>query len=662
MRIIATFILSLFVVSLFSAPALRMKKKLTLEDGSKIEVIFMGDENAHYYVTADGYLVELSENGAYYVKTDRKLADVSAVSSKSSSMKRIGSQTSAPLKSIGSPNIPVVLVEFSDKKFEVAPTPSAVNNYYDLYCNGLNNGTNYTGAGSYGSIRDYFIAQSDSLFKPNFTVIGPITLSKNIAYYGANSGSSKDVNYASFRAEAITEAIRTNNVNWLDFDNDGNNTIDMVYFIYAGLGENVGGGENTLWPRESTASTTINGMVFSTSACCNELRPATYDEDGNVLTGMADGIGVMCHELSHALGLPDLYDTKGLEFGMDIWSIMDYGNYCGNGFYPVGYTGYERDFMGWRKAQLIEHPTTVRMSALEAGGLAYKIVNDANLNEYYILENRNSFGWDAMLSRKCGHGMIAVHIDYNSSAWASNTLNTDPKHQRMTIIAANNLWLNASHAQSSSEYFDALAGNPYPGITGNSELSNTSIPAAKVFSGGYMNKPICNIVEKDGVITFKFCPKGTLAAPDMSTIGNVESSMYRFTAFWPSVEEADTYTLELYSVDDENDYTFLFSLDSLSTTSKLISGLEPGKAYAYRVRAMADDYLDSPFSEYKDVRMKVDGIENTLFETDEDVVNVFSNQGVWLGAYHQKSLHTILNKGLYIIRNSKGYSAKVIIK
>ena len=148
----------------------------------------------------------------------------------------------------------------------------------------------------------------------------------------------------------------------------------------------------------------------------------------------------------------------------------------------------------------------------------------------------------------------------------------------------------------------------------------------------------------------------------MSTIGNVESSMYRFTAFWPSVEEADTYTLELYSVDDENDYTFLFSLDSLSTTSKLISGLEPGKAYAYRVRAMADDYLDSPFSEYKAVQMKVDGIENTLFETDEDVVNVFSNQGVWLGAYHQKSLHTILNKGLYIIRNSKGYSAKVIIK
>lgn len=662
MRFTATLILSLFVVSLFSAPALRMKKKLTLEDGSKIEVTFIGDENAHYYVTADGYLVEQSENGAYYIKTERKLSDVTTTFVKSSYMMRLGAQSSAPLKSIGSPKIPVVLVEFSDRKFEVAATSPEVNKYYDLYCNGLHNGTNYTGAGSDGSIRDYFIAQSDSLFKPEFTIIGPVTLSKAMAYYGANSGTRTDVNFATFRAEAIAEAMKIPNVNWSDFDNDGNSTVDMVYFIYAGLGENVGGGSDALWPKESTSSLTINGKVFSTSACCNELRPATYDEDGNILTTKADGIGVMCHELSHALGLPDFYDTQGLEFGMDMWSLMDYGNYCKNGYAPIGYTGYERDFMGWRKLQTLEEPSTIQMTALEADGFAYKVVNDANLNEYYILENRNEFGWDKTLSRSCGHGMVAIHVDYNASAWSSNKVNIDPNHQRMTIIAANNLWLNASHAQSASEYFEVLAGNPYPGITGNRELSNTSVPAAKVFTGGYMNKPIYNIVEQDGVITFKFRPRGTLSAPDMSTIGDVESSMFRFTASWPMVEEADNYTLELYSVENENDYSFLFSLDSLSTTSQLISGLEPGKMYAYRVRAMADDYLDSPFSEYKEVRMKVDGIEDAMLDADDDVVNVFSNQGIWLGTYHQKSLHSVLNKGLYIIRYNKGHSAKIIIK
>jgi M6 family metalloprotease-like protein len=119
----------------------------------------------------------------------------------------------------------------------------------------------------------------------------------------------------------------------------------------------------------------------------------------------------MCHEVSHSLGLPDQYDTNYRALGMSYWSLMDSGNYCNNGKTPCGYTSYERDFLGWRNLEILHESTTVRLKPLEQGGKGYKIVNEKNNDEYYILENRQPVGWDNGLV-KLGHGMLAMHVDY----------------------------------------------------------------------------------------------------------------------------------------------------------------------------------------------------------------------------------------------------------
>lgn len=322
MKILNTLIASLTAISVSAVPALKIKKKVMLANGTKIEVLFCGDEERSFYVTDDGFLVEPDATGTFYIKTEKKLEDEQGVTLLKHIRKRIGAQSTAAIRSIGSPKIPIILVDFNDSRFSVANTKEAINNYYNLYCNGTGMGNNYTEAGSTGSIKDYFVAQSDSLFQPEFIVIGPVTLSKSVSYYGANSGSQKDINYAEFRKEAIQIAMAENNIDWTTFDNDNNGTVDMVYFIYAGLGENAGGGPNTLWPKESTAQTVINGITFANSACCNEVQPAKADSEGNIIATKPAGIGVMCHELSHALGLPDFYDTRSVAFGMDMWSLM----------------------------------------------------------------------------------------------------------------------------------------------------------------------------------------------------------------------------------------------------------------------------------------------------------------------------------------------------
>lgn len=416
-------------------------------------------------------------------------------------LRRVGSQATAPLKSIGSPHIPVVLVQFSDLKFSVANTLPAINNYYYKFCNGNMNGTRYTGTKNYGSVRDYFIEQSDSLFLPEFEIIGPVTLDSAYAYYGRNSGARRDVNISTFFNQSVAKA-KAQYSGWDKFDNDGDGTVDMVFFIYAGEGENAQTDPNTIWPKEMLTSAVISGTKISCYAACNELY-------GNE----ADGIGVMCHEMSHALGLPDLYDTSNDNYGLDYWDLMDSGCYCDNAFYPCGYSSYEKDFMGWKQLEQLEYNKeyALRLLPLSEGGSGYKIVNSENSNEYYVLENRQNTGWDTYIARGTRdskrHGMLVMHVDYLPSRWRSNIVNVNYAHQYLTIVPADDELMSYTVVDTDSDYSKwvlSAQGDPFPGRTGRKTLFSNEQPVYT--ASGYLRQPITNIVEHDdGTITLNVC-------------------------------------------------------------------------------------------------------------------------------------------------------------
>ena len=92
---------------------------------------------------------------------------------------------------------------------------------------------------------------------------------------------------------------------------------------------------------------------------------------------------------------------------------MDQRNYAAEGYVPVGYSAYQRDFCGWRDLVVLDKKGDYSMKPLTQGGTAYKVVNDANPNEYYILENRKQAVWDTYLFNS---GMLVIHVDYNKSA------------------------------------------------------------------------------------------------------------------------------------------------------------------------------------------------------------------------------------------------------
>lgn len=438
---------------------------------------------------------------------------------------KVGSRKSAPLTCVGSPKVPVVLVQFADRPFHAAGTTSEeIVNSYNLFFNGKDNETVFKATRSRGSITNYFHDQSLGMFNPEFVVIGPITLDKGYAEYGKNNGSSKDSGIYSFYKEALSKSVKDLNIDWTQFDNDKNGSVDMVFFIHAGWGENTVSAydPDAIWAKESTTSMSVEAddgskVVFACYGVCAEARPRSSaqllsdSESGNFgTTGYnpenlaMDGIGVCVHELSHALGLPDFYDTRNVAFGMDLWSIMDYGEYGNNGYNPGGYTAYERDFMGWQELVELKDTCILNIPCFADGGCGYKIVNEANEDEYYVIENRQPKGWDDMVCSK-GRGLQVTHVDYTSNRWTGNSVNTDPNHQRMTIIAANNSYKGTNSASTSSEWMSTLAGNLFPYIEPSQSLTNTTVPADVVYAGEFMNKPLYDITQnEDSTVTVYF--------------------------------------------------------------------------------------------------------------------------------------------------------------
>lgn len=415
-------------------------------------------------------------------------------------IRRIGSQGTAPLKSGGSPKIPVVLVRFADLTFSVRDTDSELLEYYDLFFNGRMDGTLYAVSGGYGSVRDYFVQQSDSLFLPEFVIVGTVTLDNGYAYYGRNANGVRDTNKKVFYEEVMTEAVKLSG-DWSEFDNDGDGMVEAAVIIYAGEGENACTDPNTIWPKEVRAQTTVGGVAFDDLVLCNEL----FGEKG-------DGIGVVCHEFSHSLGLPDLYDvTSGSNYGLDYWDLMDSGNYNKNGYWPCGYSSYEKEFMGWTTLETLEYGKEYELELLplSEGGKGYKIVNPENEKEYYILENRQNTGWDKYIARsntsQRSHGLLVTHVDYDYYQWKANLVNSSQyDHQGICIVPADGELLSFNAIEQTDEglarWRESAQGDPFPGLTGRTSLLSNQQPVYT--ASQFLHLPITGIVEhEDGRIT-----------------------------------------------------------------------------------------------------------------------------------------------------------------
>ena len=513
-------------------------RMIRLADGTQVRAQLRGDEYGSYWQTADGacYTVKAGTD-SLFVKADLKqiLSDASVLRSAANAdrAKRLAQRNGAPAR-VGKPTGSylgkkkgiIIMVEFPEDDKISGFTGKFGTGYNQKYVNGYVNGpltTGHTRRGFVGTVKDYFLAQSNGQFELDFDVVGPYTLSKPMSYYGANSGNTNDIHRGAMVKEAVTLADA--DVNYADYDWTGNGYVDQVFILYAGKGEAAGGDASTIWPHESslTKSDARSSYVSQdTGADGNKVIVNTYACGPELLFASRAGIGTLCHEFAHCLGYPDMYDTsyKG-HYGMGYFDLMDLGSYNGDSHCPPNFTAYEKWFAGWITPTVLDKPATVmglRPQDVNYGE-TFVINNDYADNEYYLLENRqNTVGvWDKELPAS---GLQICHIDYDANVWEMNNINScinyssqygplyakyDSDHERITIFCAD----NDRHTDQDEGYKNTSYGDLYP-YNGNNELTDSSRPAARIYNyatGGskYMGKPITNITQNaDGTIDFDF--------------------------------------------------------------------------------------------------------------------------------------------------------------
>ena len=420
----------------------------------------------------------------------------------------------------------VVLVNFEDTVF-VSEDPKA---YYER----VFNETGYNGGVGAGCVADYYRDQSYGLCNLQFDIFGPYTVAHKAQPIENPTEKTRNYGQAALR-EALLQVVEgTQEMDFSVYDWNGDGKVEQVIFVYAGWPGNSGTKTyGHIWP---------NTSAFSTVTAKDGTKMSNYTASGEKWPTKSVyycGIGTICHEFTHSLGLPDIYPTanNSAYSVCDEWDLMDGGNFTNLGWCPPNLTPQEKMLLGWLTPIDLTEPTIITdLKPSAEGGEVYRIMHSDS--EYLLLENRQQRGWDLGAP---GKGLVIYHVDYDAAVWSGNRVNNDPDRLRFDLVHADNMdysewdfyidekglgrykkniYLNNRH----------LSTSPYPWTTDstdfvNSELTETSVPAPKMHEPNLdgemeLNKPITNIqMSEEGLVSFNFMVDAPSGIKDIQVSG-----------------------------------------------------------------------------------------------------------------------------------------------
>ena len=372
----------------------------------------------------------------------------------------------------------IILLEPSDVSFSMG---AQANKFYDEMVNAKNmTQISFGNYGSWtGSVRDYFYDNSMGAFDPHFDIVGPVKVSQASTTFRNNNRA------------AFNEALRKieYDIDYTQYDGDGDGVVDNICFVVAGYGSHSGNDEGLLWPHESSSlgdGGRYDGVRLDKYSCSTEMG-------GTPAYGYVDGIGTFCHEFTHVLGFPDLYDTDyekggGQTHDPGDWDLMASGSYLNRSRTPAGYGIFERYALGFANPQYITEVGNYTLNPLGESNEGFILRTPQN-KEYFIMENRQkSSKWDKYLP---GSGMLVTRVDSTTAyLWTTNKVNCNPAHMYYEMLRAGN-------TTSGSR-----ASDPFPGSAGVPVITNESSPSLVTWGGKQNSYSILDITSEGGVVNF----------------------------------------------------------------------------------------------------------------------------------------------------------------
>lgn len=459
-------------------------KKILVNAGDGIVYIrLLGDENNKRAETLDGYSL-IQKGGEWYFAdkdadgrlkpTDYKLSvsltedcrqflmsipkhlanNNSVVQSNFRSIEK----SSRNQDVFGNRKVLVILMQYKDLSLV-----KTLNDFNDLF-----NGIGYSIDGAQGSVCDFFTDVSYGQLQLICDIVGPFTSKYDRGYYGGNDRNGNDSHPEVLFEEAINQAAE--HVNLKDYDADGDGYVDNIHIIFAGHGEEAGASDDAIWSHEASfyQDYEIQGMKIDRYSCAPELR-------GNSGSGISR-IGPHCHEIGHALGAMDYYDTDygtdGEYIGTGDWDVMASGSWNNDGITPADFNPYVKAYdFGWitpkdlPSGNVIIHPSYINSEN-------YYILKSSYSTEYYLIENKSREKWGKGVP---GEGMLIFHI-HPDIASSGNNINSKAPQKCYVVCASSYTQLPNGSPSSYGEINSN--GCPYPGSSNNTNFGQSSTPVA----------------------------------------------------------------------------------------------------------------------------------------------------------------------------------------
>ena len=525
--------------ALTAAPAWRGLLNLRQPDGTVVQAYLTGDENGHLVLTPDGCalvqdaegwwcyarydfyghrlntgehagdpdtpgeVIAASRNIPYQLIRQRRAARIrQALPLREKERARTRSGESGGIR-----HGLIILAQFPDEPFTYSRTD------FENLINGQGPETALS----------YFKDQWKGSYTFRFDITEIVTLPQNYAYYGANNEDGEDEKAAEMIIDACT-AVGPE-VNFSDYDNDGDGEVDNVFVFFSGPNESEGAGDNRIWPHmwyvQSGAGITYSrdGVLVDNYACTSELR---LDSNLTTFTTLAT-IGTFCHEYTHTFGIPDLYDTDSEDSGgysEAMWNcidLMDAGNHNNEGKTPPNYSAVERWFFEMSEGKpLTEGVHTLR--PVHENGDYYFMETDDN-NEIFLFECRKDEGWDAHIG---GNGLLIYHLDWSQrpagestsagkvvkawERWDLNEVNARPDHQCIDLIEPDPEARQRYQTAVKNRNYQAiytLASHAYWPFFDASVFTSDTDPSFTFWSGNTSSLGLTDIRRNaDGSVTF----------------------------------------------------------------------------------------------------------------------------------------------------------------
>lgn len=404
-------------------------------DGTRIDCFASGDEYYHWLHDADGFVIVRDPETGYWVWAKKEHGDLAptdfvvgripprfmdleprirpdqkTLNERAASL--FPAPPSQPAPSTGTMDNIAIFIRFSGES-EFGQAISA----YDYAFNSTNPGDSsmkaYFGEVSYtqltinssfyptpgSNVVSYQDSHPRSYYQPYDATMNPG------GYSGGSSGTERRDREHALLKNAV-DAVSSQVPVALDVDGDDDGYVDNVVFIIKGSPD--GWGE-LLWPHQWS--------LWSVTASINGARVNEY----NFQLSSSLGVGVLCHEMFHSLGAPDLYHytSNGVAPAYQ-WDVME-----NNRNPPQHMTMYMKKRYGKWVASIPEitasgtyslNPTT------SSTNNAYRIASPFTASEYFVVEYRRKTG--TFESSVPGSGLIVYRI--NTAADGTGNRNGPP--------------------------------------------------------------------------------------------------------------------------------------------------------------------------------------------------------------------------------------------